>query len=192
MTSPSKPEPANSENGGEVRDRCLLYLLGEMNLQQAAAFEAELSESTELQTELASQSDMIVSLASIQNLPSVEAPVSVESASSSYGSKRMAMTLVAIATCVMIAFLAWPSEQADDQAVIVNSTPESLLIAHAWAEGSLTGTSISDLAGNSEAFIDSDVDTSFAGNRQKLKELDDESSLSWIVTAVEAGAISDG
>ncbi len=169
--------------GEDIHERCSLYLLGEMDDGQAAVFEAELRDSDPLQSELISQSEIVVGLSRVK--PSV----CVAPAGSSHSSLRVVITAVAIATCVMIAFLSRPTEQVRDKTVVAESMPESLLIAHAWAEGSVAATDISDLNGNSEPDFDAELGEPFTVDDQPWE---DESTLSWIVTAVEAGAISDG
>ncbi len=177
MTADSKPNTPQTD--ADNSDRCLLYLLGEMNEEQTAAFEAELGRSAALQTELIPQAECLVRLSNVQ--PSVV----VTPTTASFAAMRLVMTVAATAACLLFAFLSWPSGQARQNRGTVDSDPEFLLIAKAWAEESLAGTSITDLAANA-AFESIDPGESFVG------DVDEDASLSWLVPAVEAGAISDG
>ncbi len=181
MNTEPNPGKANSTAMEEaVRQRCLLYLLGELSHEQEAAFEAELQKSVDLQAELISQSEVIAGLSTIQP-PAVVAPMAA-----SNWSMRVPMSVAAIAATVMIAILCWPSKQVQ-RSLVVDATPESLLIAHAWAEEVAAGLSASNLVGDSEIYEESERLDAFAGNGQN-----EGSSLDWILTAIEAGAISDG
>ena len=186
MNTHSTAGNANSHpmDDDHVRERCLLYLLGEMNRQQAAAFESELSESDELRAELSLQSELVCRLSNIQS-----DAVAIEMTSSNR-SWRVTTTLVAIAATVLVAIACWPTEQARERRLAVEVTPEASLIAHAWAEVALHAGQASDpAANNSEVDEESEVLGSLAGKDQEWGEV---SSFDWISSAVEAGAISDG
>ena len=177
------PDPGKANSGAvdeAIRERCLLYLLEELSREQEVAFESELRNSVDLQAELDSQSAVLAGLSTIQP-PAVVTPMAASS-----WSMRMAMSVAAIAATVMIAILCWPGKQVQRSAA-VDATPESLLIAHAWAEAVAADMSASDLAGDSEMYEESEKLDAFAGNGQN-----EASSLDWILTAVQAGAISDG
>ena len=180
MTLESKPDQTDTECLGEhERELCWRYLLGEMNAQQASGFEIQLAESAPLRDELTDQSSMLVGLSKTQ-LSTVVA------SSPEYASLpvRVLMTIAAIAACLLATFLFWPADQAPHQALAERDT-ESSLIAQAWADESLSIalTEIADLLGESESA------ESISGSDQNLT---DDSSLSWMVAAVEAGALSDG
>lgn len=180
MNSESKTNRSDSaRHDAETTERCLLYLLGEMNAEQSASFEAQLAASGELRTELIAQSETLVGLSTI------ESPVTV-ACDSPANSWRLLMTIASIAACLMVAFLSWPKKQDRSFVSPADTSPESLLIAKAWAEGSLASTPISEVAMSSSG----DVVLSTPDGLPTV--VDEDTELSWLVSAMEAGAISDG
>ena len=173
MTSTPHPNEAGLPTG-ESSERCLLYLLGELTGEQARAFECELQQSPQLQANLLWQADLLCGLASTGSSVRVANPTT-------YPAWRLVATVAAIAACVMIAFLGWPRQNERGKVNIANSTPEAVLIAQAWAEGAL-GDVLGD--DNSEQLPDAEV--------ALLSPDEDDSSLSWLVVAAEAGVITDG
>jgi anti-sigma factor RsiW len=178
------PLPGLGPADPNIDERCLLYLLGELSDEQRIELEADLARSPELRSQLMAQSDLVLGLSGLQ--PPVTPGLS------GYDPVRWALTVASIAACTLIAFFSWPTKQADQQVLVDRSsssaTPESLLIAQAWAEGSLV-LPLSEFSGDVEPLTASDKATAFADSEQTWE---DDSSLSWIVSAVEAGAISDG
>jgi hypothetical protein len=158
----------------DSNDRCLLYLLGELTSEQAAAFEHELQRSPQLQADLIWQADMLCGIGSSRSSVRVatETP---------YPAWRLVATIAAIAACLMIAFLCWPHDDERGDVNIANSTPEAVLIAQAWAEGTL-----SDVRGDFSSEQLPEAETALFSSD------DDDSSLSWLVVAAEAGVITDG
>ena len=174
----SEPNPRSEQQDS---DRCWLYLLGDMNERQTTEFEAELAVSTTLQQELDAQANLIVSL-----------PTEFDTSVRVAGAARVRQLtgLAAIAATFLIAILCWPTERAGEQSLAKAQTqPESLLIAQAWAEGNLgkNATSLTDLL----TFAD-DEELDLLDSSAVDSDTEEEGSFSWIVAAVEAGAISDG
>lgn len=172
MTSETNPNRDHAIND-DADERCLLYLLGELSADQATAFERELEQDKRLQDELVSQSNLLCTL------PNDQPTVVAADSPATHTSWRLAATVAAVAACLMIAFFAWP-RAIDNEASVANAAPEGLLIAQAWADEPL-----SDLITDWHE-PDNEMDDTF------LPPEDDDSSLSWIVAAAEAGAVIDG
>ena len=148
--------------------------MGELTGEQARAFELELQQSPQLQADLTWQADLLCGIGSTGSSVCAANPTA-------YPAWRLVATIAAIAACVMIAFLGWPRQNERGKVNIANSTPEAVLIAQAWAEGAL-GDVLSDY--NSDQLPEAEV--------VLLSPDEDDSSLSWLVVAAEAGVITDG
>ena len=168
MTSDTNPAP--SEPVDEIdRQRCMMYLLGELDSQDADGFENDLSQSAALQSELLKQSDILCSLSEVSATPIV---------AHSTQTLWRSIAIAALAACLMIAFVNWPTQD-DTESSVANAQPEGLLIAQAWADVSV-GTAPLTTIVEPEDFLENEPET------------DDDSSLSWMVAAMEAGAALDG
>ena len=173
MKSPSHPNEAGLPVS-ECSERCLLYLLGELTGEQARAFELELQQSPQLQADLSWQADLLCGIGSTGS--------SVPAANlTAYPAWRLVATVAAVAACLMIAFLCWPRHDERGKVNIANSTPEAVLIAAGLGRSAL-GDVLGDY--NSDQLPDTEV--------ALFSPDEDDSSLSWLVVAAEAGVMTDG
>ncbi len=158
-----------------LRERCLLYVLGELNSQEATAFESRLSDSPELAEVLLEISDSVC-LAGSLDLSYVEPHASAKRWWKVVGA------VAALAACIVIAWVV--SVDQTNPIAASPETTEDLLIARAWV-GDWFGDEddiAPDMVDIFESSIEVEVD----------EEVDDDASLSWMVAAVSAGDPTDG
>lgn len=176
---------------------CFRYLLGELTADKAAQFEQRLATSPELGETLLGQADLINGLSAVQHhRPAVAATVSQVSRWS------IAVSIVAIAACLLVVVLGVRARSADQDALASQQlttrgvpsvdVTEDLLIARAWADSRPLQNS------DEYDFADLDGDDSILDSEPS----DVDSTLSWMFIAVstnpelsdigEQGAANDG
>ena len=188
MTTPD-PSPQTPSHGQS--EQCMLYLFGELDADQAAAFEQQLRSSPQLADELMRQSEVIAGLSqSVSTTPvvaSAPSPVPVLA------------SVLAIATCIVLIVLGVrPSlQERDGMASLPNSAQqpsvpsEDLLIARAWAASHF------DLFAEDAGTIDLEFDDPLALASEDTADVD--TTLSWMFIGISAnidehsaGATNDG
>ena len=93
MTSETDRHDQPTDNS--TSEQCMLYLLGELNDEQANGFENQLANSSQLRDELLSQSSILCALSENESV----APTTLDRSL-----LRIASVLAALAACLMIAF----------------------------------------------------------------------------------------
>jgi hypothetical protein len=181
------------------QQQCMLYLLGELDAPQSAAFEQRLASSPELGEQLLRQADVIAGLSVIHNQPEL-----MPTSSSTYSPWSIVASIVAIAACLVIVVLGVKSSSLDADALASRSqstmpsglsletseATEDLLIARAWADSQLN-----DVSEDFE-FAELDMEDALP---TAVESSDFDSTLSWMFIAVSAntdlseeGAANDG
>lgn len=182
--NPDRPAPTAGKPAMQSSSqRCLLYLLGELDREDAVAFENQLEFSSELGDELLRNADLIATLSSIEYSTNIIYPTTDTPPSLPVAVERsswwLAASILAVAASLAILLSAvafYRSEKAADS--------EDMLIARAWADSR-----------NDDSFIDLEVSES--ENDEALTTLffddasDVDSALSWMVFAVSTDLSSD-
>lgn len=176
------------------RERCLRYLLGELETAELVAFEKELSHSSDVSDELLRQADLLCHVSASRSGQAVE-PVLV-----SHGTPhvRLLMAIAALAACLVImvgSFRALNRDQSVarvDPGASISSGPEARvpadasvseasLIAQAWATS------------RTDAVVEDDLATHEYEYEWVIKTEDvvsEDSAFSWMVHAIAADSDS--
>lgn len=173
MSQPNPDRPIQSKEvpaSPSSSQRCLLYLFGELDRADTAAFEKQLESSPELGDELIYNANLITTLSKL-DFPAAAVSSSYPQAMGTY-SWRWVASILAIAASLAIFFLVAAFYGAKDL-----TDSEDLLIARAWASSRVDESFVDwedPQSDNDEAVMDSLVDES----------PDVDSVLSWMVFAV--------
>jgi hypothetical protein len=152
------------------QEKCMRYLLGELDAAESASFETELQSSPELGDELLRQADVIAGLGCevSQFGTPAEFSVPVEMASASY-TKLLAPLIAIAASVLLIVVFSKPNNTPSPSKTV----SEDLLIAKAWVAQRYEDTT-------DELSVDLD-ELSFA---ESTSASDNEDTLSWMFAAV--------
>ena len=167
-----------------IRERCSAYLLGELNDQQTAAFEAQLDDPY-LSESLLRESDLICGIATNQSLESVPdgQPVPSPAPHASPRNRSFAVLLSALAATILFAFVySLPkSREANAFALTIETKTPSvsfeLELAKTWVQPAIDWSS-----DDQERFNDLSAEEPL----KSFDEADSDETFEWMVAAVEA------
>jgi len=197
--SPDEDMNPNISLTSESKNRCLQYLLDELDAEQVELFEEELAESTSLCDELQRQAEMVSMLSGL-NFGEEVPPAQTRSALQAGTWWRIACIAIA-ACCAGMVFRTWwqtsgsgspldlarldtlPHVVVDNQSDRPIPVPEFTLIVRAWADGRLPSETSEQ---NNVPIATGDDDTLDDFLQETDDEIGDSSAeqrFSWIFTA---------
>jgi hypothetical protein len=185
-----KNKPHQTDSIMTDRERCMAYLLGEMDECQTAAFESELGDRS-LSAALSRESDFLFCVATNESLDSGRNPVSTPAlpCPSARPTTRSIVALIAslAATILFVSFYSFPRPiKTTSQTAQAGNDPSpasfELQLAMAWVDPAIDWTS-------------DDQDDFFATAPEiglgSIDETDSEESFEWMVAAVRS-SIGEG
>ena len=188
----------------DSRNRCLQYLLGELDSEQVDLFEEELAESKRLGDELHRQAEAVSMLSDLRTGEEIPAPVQTASTLQAVTLWRIACIAIAVCFAGMVVRTWWqtpdslsPLEVAQSNTlprVVADnrtdeqpgSVPEFTLIARAWADSQLpdeSGSRHSNTMPNTTGDDDT-IGDYFEETDVEVDDANSEQGFSWMFTAV--------
>ena len=206
----SKTVPSNDDLNPDIaltddsKNRCLQYLLGELDSEQVEFFEDELAESRSLGNELHRQAETISMLSELHTSEEISASVQTVSRLEAGSLWRIACIAIAVCFAGMVVRTWWQTRDSGSQLKVVQpdtspravadnrtdlqlaSVPEFTLIARAWADsqmleesGSRKNSTMPDATSDDDTFGDYLKETD-----NQVDDTSSEQRFSWIFTAV--------